>query len=100
VNGHKRVWAATVAGVSTLPVRPIHHVDDEPAARLWAARHLADYAPAERERALARLRDRLGAEPARAIAREHGPAPPATTDDSPATDTEQPATDRSTEELA
>lgn len=60
LNGHKRTWASAVAGLETIPVWAMYHVDDEEAARIWINRHLETYTPAQQRRAFDRLKDRFG----------------------------------------
>jgi ParB family chromosome partitioning protein len=54
VNGHKRVWASAVAGVSSIPCHTVHQEPGE-YARSWAKRHLGGYDQAEQAAAVERL---------------------------------------------
>jgi len=59
LNGHKRVWAACVAGSDEVPVRAQYWFTDEEAARIWARQHLPTYTPEQQHRAFERLQDRF-----------------------------------------
>ncbi|MFA1612035.1 ParB N-terminal domain-containing protein [Halobellus rubicundus] len=71
LNGHKRTWAAAVAGLDEIPVWAIYQLGDVEAARAWANRHLDEYTGRQRRLAEQRLRDRLGAHVATDIIADH-----------------------------
>lgn len=60
LNGHKRTWAASVAGLEEVPVWTQHLITDKEAARLWACRHLPTYTAEQRHSAVEQLQDQFG----------------------------------------
>jgi ParB family chromosome partitioning protein len=66
LNGHKRVWAAHVAGLSRVTARCIYS-SDEQAARTFVNAHLSSYGPLEREKATQTILERFETETAREI---------------------------------
>jgi hypothetical protein len=74
LNGHRRVWAASVLGLDMLPVRPRYAQSSRTEAELWAKNHLPYYDDNQRATAFTRLRDRLGDEAAREVMERHADA--------------------------
>jgi ParB family chromosome partitioning protein len=60
LNGHKRAWAACVAGFDEVPVWAQYWFTDEEAARIWARQHLPTYTSGQQHRAIERLQNRFG----------------------------------------
>lgn len=59
VNGHKRIWASHVAGLTAVPCR-CAYIDDRQAAERWAREHLPGYTDEQERAAVARLREKFG----------------------------------------
>jgi ParB family chromosome partitioning protein len=68
LNGHKRAWASSLAGLDTVPCRCVYLADDDTAARTWARRHLGEYTEFEQAVARDRLTTELGAAGDRIVA--------------------------------
>jgi ParB family chromosome partitioning protein len=66
LNGHKRVWAAHVAGLDSITARCIY-VSDEQAARTFANAHLGGYDASARQKATRTMHQQLGEETAREV---------------------------------
>lgn len=66
VNGHKRIWAAHVAGLSHVTARCIYSSDEE-AARTFVNAHLDSYGLLECRKATQTIRQRFGTETAKEI---------------------------------
>jgi ParB family chromosome partitioning protein len=66
LNGHKRVWAAHVAGLDSITARCIY-VSDEQAARTFVNAHLDGYDASARQKATRTMHQQLGEETAREV---------------------------------
>jgi ParB family chromosome partitioning protein len=66
LNGHKRVWAAHVAGLDSITGRCIY-VSDEQAARTFANAHLGGYDASARQKATRTMHQKLGKETAQEV---------------------------------
>lgn len=66
LNGHKRVWAAHVAGLECITGRCIY-VSDEQAARTFANAHLDGYDASARQKATRTMHQQLDEETAREV---------------------------------
>jgi ParB family chromosome partitioning protein len=71
LNGHRRVWAASVLGLDQIPVRPRYAQSPRQVAEIWAKNHLPDYDRQQRAEAYQRLRKRLGDDVAREVIDRH-----------------------------
>lgn len=66
LNGHKRVWAAHVAGLDSVTARCVY-LSDEEAARTFVNAHFGDYGPPARQKAARSMHQQLGEETAQEV---------------------------------